>query len=678
MAITLERDIMNWPLILKTVTFPGKGKTPAWLDLLQYEGGVLEVWIDKAKKVLEEDKSPSNFATFIRLIRDIDSEYAAENLLQLHDFSISERNRIDDLAEKNLETLKEAFKEYIDKPVNLPPAASASQNKARATIELFQQAANYIEQERDVDWEELEGAISEINDNRTLDGLLQTLGDEVNSIIATNLPEEGVDRLTAFYKKYSFGVAGYQKNFSVNTVTDELALVYLTVIQEATTLPGKSESGNVARGFLPNPDNPASRKPSAKTFKVKKLPKIQIAKGKKKRFTDLFLSLFKGDLSSQSNITNQLARDLKNRAVNKQAVLDVVSDIAFDVNQGSITIEEASRKSGLDFNSIENFIPSIKENDKEAFKNEFKNSLFDDGAKGQRGIVRQFENKMTQYRNGVPKLFKDFITHLIGNPNIYEEAFNLIYTNSYAKFRQGSETGGFIQIGTMPGKSGKRVAIWKLQKGSDNYGKLLELYKWLINRDQQILNQSDDNGKRGLRALRKLYRQFKNSNMEDTKEELFGNLLNISAKDESELLRRFTDPFEKSIASLFIEVKDGKVNLNDLTSKYEVKLSKTINTVDLIQELHMTEQVTGSSGITGLLTNKYPAMITADITDDNMVKVVKSFISDLDKVVKNIVIKVKQLITEKLNTMVKNQGIYLPFNRGIFNILENKGLITEV
>lgn len=106
--------------------------------------------------------------------------------------------------------------------------------------------------------------------------------------------------------------------------------------------------------------------------------------------------------------------------------------------------------------------------------------------------------------------------------------------------------------------------------------------------------------------MRKLYRNFRKANVEDTEEELFGNLLNISVKDESDLLRTFTDPFEKSIASLFIEVKDGTVNLEDLTATYNVSLDKTINTVDLIQELHETERVVGSSNITNLLTQKYP------------------------------------------------------------------------
>jgi hypothetical protein len=92
---------------------------------LGYEGGVLEVWIDNAKKVLEKDNSPPNFSTFIRLLRDTEPEYAAQQLLQLQEFSIAERNRLDDLAEENLAKLQEGFKEYIDKPVNLPPAAQA-------------------------------------------------------------------------------------------------------------------------------------------------------------------------------------------------------------------------------------------------------------------------------------------------------------------------------------------------------------------------------------------------------------------------------------------------------------------------------------------------------------------------------------------------------------------------
>ena len=129
-----------------------------------YEGGVLEVWIDKAKKVLEKDNSPPNFSTFIRLLRDTEPEYAAQQLLQLQEFSIAERNRLDDLAEENLAKLQEGFKEYIDKPVNLPPAAQAQNERRLHIIELFRQAAEYLRQERDVDWGELESAISEIND----------------------------------------------------------------------------------------------------------------------------------------------------------------------------------------------------------------------------------------------------------------------------------------------------------------------------------------------------------------------------------------------------------------------------------------------------------------------------------------------------------------------------------
>ena len=644
-----------------------------------YEGGVLEVWINNAKKVLEKDDSPPNFATFIRLLRDTEPEYAAQQLLQLQDFSIAERNRLDDLAEENLAKLQEAFKEYTEQK-EVKGIAETSQNRRQATIELFQQASKYIEAGREVDWEEIDKEISQITDKRTLVSILEALGDDVNFNIATNIPDKGFENLKAFYNKYSFG-EGYQKNYNVNNITNELALVYLTEIQEPIVLSGKRQFGDFAqRGFLANPDKPnvARNRPPAKPFKVKGLPKIQTTKGRKKRFTDLFLSLFKGDLSEQENITNQLAQNLKSRAVNKQAVLDVVSDIAFKINQEMVTIDEANRMSGLNFNVIADLIPSTRAGDKEEFIKDFKNTLFSDGAKGQRDMTRQFENKMTQYRAGVPKLFKDFITDLISKPNVYEDVFNSIYTNSYLKFRQDSDLGGFIQMGTMPGKSGKRVASWKIQPNVPNSRKLTKLYEWLVNRNQSILNDANDKEKSGLRALRKLYRNFRRDNVEDTEEELFGNLLNISVKDESDFLRTFTDPFEKSIASLFIEVKDGTVNLEDLTSTYNVSLDKTINTVDLIQELHETEQVVGGSNITNLLTKKYPEQITPEITDEQLAGVVRSFILDLNKVVKKIVVTVRKLIKEKLQLMVNNQGKYLPLNNAIFIILEGKGLITEV
>jgi len=646
---------------------------------LGYEGGVLEVWINNAKKVLEKDDSPPNFATFIRLLRDTEPEYAAQQLLQLQDFSIAERNRLDDLAEENLAKLQEAFKEYTEQK-EVKGIAETSQNRRQATIELFQQASKYIEAGREVDWEEIDKEISQITDKRTLVSILEALGDDVNFNIATNIPDKGFENLKAFYNKYSFG-EGYQKNYNVNNITNELALVYLTEIQEPIVLSGKRQFGDFAqRGFLANPDKPnvARNRPPAKPFKVKGLPKIQTTKGRKKRFTDLFLSLFKGDLSEQENITNQLAQNLKSRAVNKQAVLDVVSDIAFKINQEMVTIDEANRMSGLNFNVIADLIPSTRAGDKEEFIKDFKNTLFSDGAKGQRDMTRQFENKMTQYRAGVPKLFKDFITDLISKPNVYEDVFNSIYTNSYLKFRQDSDLGGFIQMGTMPGKSGKRVASWKIQPNVPNSRKLTKLYEWLVNRNQSILNDANDKEKSGLRALRKLYRNFRRDNVEDTEEELFGNLLNISVKDESDFLRTFTDPFEKSIASLFIEVKDGTVNLEDLTSTYNVSLDKTINTVDLIQELHETEQVVGGSNITNLLTKKYPEQITPEITDEQLAGVVRSFILDLNKVVKKIVVTVRKLIKEKLQLMVNNQGKYLPLNNAIFIILEGKGLITEV
>ena len=644
-----------------------------------YEGGVLEVWMDKAKKVLEKDDSPPNFSTFIRLLRDTEPEYAAQQLLQLQDFSIAERNRLDDLAEENLAKLQEGFKEYTEQK-EVKGIAETSQNRRQATIELFQQASKYIEAEREVDWEEIDKEISQITDKRTLVSILEALGDDVNFNIATNIPDKGFENLKAFYNKYSFG-EGYQKNYNVNNITNELALVYLTEIQEPIVLSGKRQFGDFAqRGFLANPDKPnvARNRPPAKPFKVKGLPKIQTTKGRKKRFTDLFLSLFKGDLSEQENITNQLAQNLKSRAVNRQAVLDVVSDIAFKINQEMVTIDEANRMSGLNFNVIADLIPSTRVGDKEEFIKDFKNTLFSDGAKGQRDMTRQFENKMTQYRAGVPKLFKDFITDLISKPNVYEDVFNSIYTNSYLKFRQDSDLGGFIQMGTMPGKSGKRVASWKIQPNVPNSRKLTKLYEWLVNRNQSILNDANDKEKSGLRALRKLYRNFRRDNVEDTEEELFGNLLNISVKDESDFLRTFTDPFEKSIASLFIEVKDGTVNLEDLTSTYNVSLDKTINTVDLIQELHETERVVGGSDITNLLTKKYPEQITPEITNEQLAGVVRSFILDLNKVVKKIVVTVRKLIEEKLQLMANNQGKYLPLNNAIFIILEGKGLITEV
>ena len=380
-----------------------------------YESGVLEVWIDKAKKVLEKDDSPPNFSTFVRLLRDTEPEYAAQQLLQLHEFSIAERNRLDDLAEENLTKLKEEFKEYTEAAAakQIKGGSAQQQKKTQSIIELFQQASKYIEAEREVDWEEIDKEISQITDKRTLVSILEALGDDVNFNIATNIPDKGFENLKAFYNKYSFG-EGYQKNYTVNNITNELALVYLTEIQEPIVLSGKRQFGDFAqRGFLANPDKPnvARNRPPAKPFKVKGLPKIQTTKGRKKRFTDLFLSLFKGDLSEQENITNQLAQNLKSKAVNRQAVLDVVSDIAFKINQEMVTIDEANRMSGLDFNVIADLIPSTRVGDKEEFIKDFKNTLFSDGAKGQRDMTRQFENKMTQYRAGVPKLFKDFITN---------------------------------------------------------------------------------------------------------------------------------------------------------------------------------------------------------------------------------------------------------------------------
>ena len=98
----------------------------------------------------------------------------------------------------------------------------------------------------------------------------------------------------------------------------------------------------------------------------------------------------------------------------------------------------------------------------------------------------------------------------------------------------------------------------------------------------------------------------------------------------------------------------------------------------MIQELHETERVVGSSNITNLLTQKYPEKITPEITDEELAGVVRSFIADLNKVVKKIVITVKELITKKLQLMINNQGRYLPLNSAIFIILEGKGLITEV
>ena len=84
------------------------------------------------------------------------------------------------------------------------------------------------------------------------------------------------------------------------------------------------------------------------------------------------------------------------------------------------------------------------------------------------------------------------------------------------------------------------------------------------------------------------------------------------------------------------------------------------------------------SNITNLLTKKYPEQITPEITDEQLAGVVRSFILDLNKVVKKIVVTVRKLIKEKLQLMVNNQGKYLPLNNAIFIILEGKGLITEV
>ena len=686
MVTILEREIMNWTIILKNDPFegfPGKSKSPAWLKLLGKDFAELGQWIQFANQKLEEDSSPPNFATFIRLIRDTDAEYAMQNLIAIPDeMGISEENELEDLAEENLTKLKGEFKEYTETAAakQIRGGSAQQQKKTQSIIELFQQAAEYLKAERDVDWEELEGAISEINDNRTLAELLEDLGDNVNSIIASNLPEEGVDRLTALYSNYGFGT-DYQKDFNVNTITDELALVYITEIQEPTILTGNRDNF-VQRGFLANPDNPNVRRnnPPAKPFKVTRLQShLQNKRGQRYEFTRLFKSMFKGDLSKQDNISSQLAQNLKNRAVNRQTVLEVVSEIAYKINQDDITIAEAKSSSGLDFNVIADLIPNIKSADKDGFISDFQNTLFDEGGKGQRDIVRQYEQKMSDYKKGVPKIFKDFIEHIIYNPNIYEEVFNSIWTNSYTQFRQDSETSGFIHTGNIPGKSGKKIATWRIQRGnSGNSPKIRKLHRYLILNDRTVIAEESDEAQMGYMNLRKLYRKYVRENSEDKEEELFGNLLNITDKDESELLRNFTDPFEKTVASLFSEVKDDMVDLNDLTGDYDIKLGADINIVNMLQELRKTADVLGVTDISSMLQTKYPSKIKSDITNEELARVVKDFVSDLNNAVKKIVVNVKKLIEDKLKLMIRNQGRYLKLNDAIFMILEGKGLITEV
>ena len=591
----------------------------------------------------------------------------------------SVQNQILDKMEQNFDTLKEAFKEFFE--TNVQGIAVQSNEQRQQAIETFQEAASFIEQKRDVNWEELEAIIVSYTTPRHRKSFIQHIGDKVNRTIAANLPEEGYPELKKIYRYY--GQVGDSKNYQVNDIDSEKALIYITNIQEKTYIAGTRIAAATRPSFPKlNQDPNAPRRdkqPLAEEFKIGQLKSLQGKKGDSRPFTVIFKSIFEGDLDQQTQIANTLSQTMKNRTVNQKAVLDRIVELAYAVNQGDLTIEQASSASGLNLQIIEHLIPSIKSDDKDTFETELKNELFKDGAKGQRDVTRQFEIKMSNYRRGVPKIFKDFITDMFHKPNIYEETFNNIWTNSYSQFRLNHEFTHWRQLGNMLAKNGKTYPIWGLPRRTGNAKRIEIMYKFIILNDRSIDDDFSNKAQTAFRALRRLFNNFKKENIEDSEEELFGDLLNVTIADAPKIVQHFADPFEKAIAYLFLDVKDGNTKLEELTSKYEISLSKDINIINAIREVKETEKVVlRKAKVTQLLTGKYTNVLSQNISNDEIIPVVKQFIDDLNSIITEIRDGVKQLITDKLTRMVNNQGEYLPFNNAIFIILEGYGLISEV
>lgn len=675
---------MSWQILLKAHHFPHSHIS--WVELLTGDSASIEGFILTGKTLLP--KNPKYSESFRSVLRNYETANnfisgLQDELDRLHpDMDWREESEKKQLMINNYNTIREAFEEDIGEYKE-----GATKEYRVELLALFKEAAEELNKDEEVDWGELEEElVSAFPGDRVrghLDKFRGELGDGINRIIAKNLPE-GFPKLSSMYAKYTDVEESI--NYTVADITPKLVITFFTWIQEPAKLGGKTVASKKPRGWKKiKGKRKGVEKQSTRPFRIKELRELQIKGGNRHNFTETFKGILTHDLNdTKLGLAQKLTTDMESKAVNISAVKDRIIDAAFKINQGLATKEEMERMLG--FALPHEIIPATPYG-----YEEFKDKMLErfetpEGEIANDVMVNNFKQKLYNYRKGVPKLFKDFIIHILKNKNKYKDILDDMWKGGYMDFASSApqdKSVGFTTNGTMITKTGESVPIWSLPRDKEVYDKRVKMIHNHIIKDIDQDTDSPETVQNAWAELDVAYFEFiaEDDNQQWDEQEMFGDLLLANPADEPELAQQFSDPFKKSIALMFDDVVGDTAKLSELQRKHTPSKTKTINILDLIKEIrHIEIKLFGRSELNGMLDDngKYDNALKQGVSIEEKKKLVELFYTEFDTIISNIREKVIELLETHLQDMINNQGKYLQYNDTIFNLLYARGLIRKV
>lgn len=661
-------------------------------------------------KALVNQPNQSNLEGFRTTLRHYDSGSVNNFIAGLTDtfeaqFPDLDDDEEDDKLEEmtdNFLRIREAFEEHIGeyKGGATKEGGAKGGAKGKEHIDIlashFEEASKRLEAKQEIDWEELESELVQAypssRNTINLKEFRRTLSDKVNRVIAGHIPQDSdLPKLNAMYKNFTLTADSVEYN--VVNITPELAVVFLEKIQEPNKLGGQSigavrpppiaqfhesEMGEMQTAAV------ARRTPkvTTKSVKISKLKKLQIRGSSHSRFTPIFKGLLIHDLDdTQLGLTQRIASDLESRSINLEALKEIIVDALWEIKMNKSTPEEWENKLGFPLPEMPIAAP-FEEKDEEAFKEQVLRLISDD-PNTMNQMSRSYSQKLSQYRKGIHKLFKDFIMQILTNKNVYEDKINAIWKDGYAELLEKvSEShtdmtpAGFRVVDSLLSKDKGMVPIYALP----NNKKIKLMYEYMEEENgfpERMSEQRQD----AWNDLINDYVDFlgASKNREWSNVELFGDILSINLTDDDVT---FADPFRNAIAEFFSEVQNGNTELSVLTGKHTLSKARTVNIMDLIKEIRYIEiKLFGSSHVNNILQDDSitAKALKTKIEDSEFKELVDGFYKIFDTVVTKIRNEVVKLVQGHLEMMVKNQAEYLQYNIQIFDLLGiGAGIGTEL
>tara|TARA_R110002020_G_scaffold133635_3_gene298206 strand:- start:799 stop:2898 length:2100 start_codon:yes stop_codon:yes gene_type:complete len=671
-----------------------------WVELLTSN---VQGFITTGKALIDKPNQ-ANLDGFKTVLRDYTSHNWISEIeptfdLEFPDLDFDEEEEKRDLMEDNYRRIHEAFEEHIGEhsifvtsgaeggKIGGPISGEIHAKKFKLLASHFSEAAKRLEAEQEVDWEELEAEVSELYPSdrlRALKEFRRELSDKVNRVIAANIPEDSdLPKLKLMYKGFE-AVEGDTTNYEVVTITPELAVVFLEKVQEPKKLEGEGavKDRGTAMAEMHQRQMPTMQarqragrtaKTSTQQLRIDKLKKLQTKGSSYNRFTPTFKGLLVHDLNdSELGLTQRITSDLEERSINLDAIVERVLDALWHLYNKRGTKEEHEKQLGISLPDIESDVP-FEEDDEEGFREYMKNLIIDDSNTVNQ-LTTTYKKKLSQYRQGVSKLFKDFIIKLLMDKGDLKDKVNAIWKDGHAELTSfasgtGSGNAGFNVVTQLLSKDKGMIPIYSLP----NNKKIKEMYQYMI-KDLSYPEKMSDVRRDAWDELINEYFDFAYSpeNREWMDVELFGDLISTSDNDDV----KFSDPFRNAIAELFIEVQNGNTKLSELTGKHTPTMARSVSIMDLIREIrHAEKTIFGSSTINAELDDDKATAkaLMGEIDDSEFKRLVDTFYKVFDQTVTRIRNEVVKLVQAHLETMVKNQAEYLQYNTAIFSVLSIGG-----